>query len=100
MEMVAEAVTGAAHQPDYLALADVRSSARQEARLMRVAGRDAAAVVDAGVVAVTARRRVRLRERHRARRRRADRRTAANRDIDAGVQPAPAHAEAGHDRAV
>src|SRR4051812_34398395 len=98
--MVAEAMARAAHEADHLPLADVRSRARQESPLVRVAGRDAAAVVDAGVVAVTARRRFRLRERHRARRRRADRGAAADRDVDARVQPAPAHPEARHDRSV
>src|SRR5918996_149109 len=91
VEVVAEAVPGAADVADHLALADAAGGQR-EARLVRVAGGDACTVVDAGVVPVAA---VGRRERDRARLRGTDRGSRWNRNVDPGVQPAPAHPERG-----
>ena len=54
VEVVAEAAAGAADVADHVALRDRRADAGRVARLVRVAGREPAAVVDAGVVAVAA----------------------------------------------
>src|SRR2546425_10196612 len=64
---------------------------------MRVAGRDAATVVDAGVIAVAANP---AGDRDRAAPGGADRRAGRDPDIDARVQVAPAHPERRHDRTV
>src|SRR5438309_2983659 len=90
MEMRAEAMAGAAGVPDHLALRHVLPGADADRRLVRVARRHPAAMIDARVVAVPL---DPPGERNRARRSRVNRRTARNRDVDAGVQPSPAHAE-------
>src|SRR5687768_11891542 len=94
--MVAEAAPGAADVADDLALGDGARGDRKRG-LMGVTRREAAAVVDAGVVAVAA---GRGRQRDRARLRGADRGTGGDGDVDALVHPAPAHAERRDDGAV
>src|SRR4051794_39338342 len=100
MHVRAEAVAGAVGDADDLTLRDVLPGTDREARLVGVARRDAAAVVDARVVAVAARRRLRLGEGHRPGRRGAHRSTARDRDVDARVQATPAHTEGRDDRPV
>src|SRR5262245_42334364 len=54
VEVGPEAEAGAVADPDHLALADALAHRDRDRLLVRVAAREAAAVVDAGVVAVTA----------------------------------------------
>src|SRR5688572_25062649 len=56
VQVVAEAVTGAAHRADHLALLHVLAGADSDRRLVRVTRRRAAAVLDARVLAVAAHR--------------------------------------------
>src|SRR5688572_1142227 len=85
MQVVAEAVPGAADVADHLAAADGRAVRGREARLVGVAARQARGVLDAGVVAVAAD----PAHQHDAPAvRRVDRRATRDRDVDAGVQPA------------
>ena len=99
MEVVAKAVACAADVSDDLALLD-RAGGDREARLMGVAGGDAAAVVDAGVVAVAAALGLGLVEDDRSGLGGSNRRPGGNRDVHAGVQASPAHPERRDDRAV
>src|SRR5215212_9663987 len=91
-----EAMSGAADSPDHLALLDALPDAHPDRGLVAVTGGDAAPMLDAGVVAVAA---DPARDRNSAPRRGPDRCAARHGDVDAGVQPAPAHPKAGHDRA-
>jgi hypothetical protein len=77
--MGAKAVTGAGAVADHLALADPLAAGAREGLLVPVTGREPAAVIDAGVVAVAAGRR---RDRDRARGRRPDRRAGRDGDVD------------------
>src|SRR5687767_7575927 len=97
VQVVAEAVAGAADVADHLALAHRRAVRGGEARLVGVAGGQAAGVLDAGVVAVAA---DPAHEDHAAPVRGVDRRATRHRDVDPGVQPPPAHPESRDDRAV
>ncbi len=99
MEVVAEAVAGTADVADHVALLD-RPGSDREARLMGVAGREPAAVIDAGVVAVAAALGLALGEGDRAVFGGTDRRPGRHGDVDALVGAAPAHPEAGDDRPV
>src|ERR687896_613560 len=97
LQVVAEAVAGAADVADHLALADGGAVRGGEARLVRVARGQAATVLDAGVVPVAA---DPAHQHHAPGGGRADRRAAPYRDVDPGVQAAPAHAERRDDRTV
>src|SRR5215204_2817859 len=97
VQVVAEAVPGAADVADHLALAHARAHRGPVARLVRVAGRERAAVVDARVVAVAA---GPAQQHDAAAVGGADRRSRRHGDVDARVQAPPAHAEAGDDRPV
>ena len=97
VQVVAEAVAGAAHVADDLALLHAGAVGGGEARLVRVAARQAAGVLDAGVVAVAAHP---AHQHHAARVGGADRGARAHGDVHAGVQAAPARAEGRHHRAV
>src|SRR5829696_2481568 len=89
VQVVAEAVPGAADVADHLALAHARAHRGPVAGLVRVAGRERA-VRDARVVAVAAG----PAEQHdTAGIGGADRRARRDADVDARVQAAPAHAE-------
>src|SRR4051794_2471050 len=85
----AEAEASAVADPDHLALAHVLALADGEARLVRVAGRDPAPVVDAGEVAVAAARGLGLGELHDPVGGGVDRRAARHPDVDAGVAAFP-----------
>src|SRR5215204_9339 len=97
VQVVAEAASGAADVTDHLALAYRVADAGRVAGLVRVARREAAAVIDAGVVAVPAG--VGGEDRA-ARLRGANRRPARDPDVDALVHPSPAPTEGRGDRAV
>src|SRR6478735_6135318 len=99
MKVGTEAVAGATDVSDDLALIDAARRDR-EGGLMGVASGDAAAVIDAGVVAVAAALRLGLVEDDRPGLGGADRSSGRDRDVDAGVQLAPAHPERGDDRTV
>ncbi len=99
MEVVAEAAAGAADQSDHVALRD-RARGDQELRLVGVTAREPAAVVDAGVVAVAAARGLGLDQDDVAVLDGADRGARRRRDVDAGVEAAPARTERRGDRAV
>ena len=90
VDMWAETVAGAVGRPDHLTLADGLTDAHTDRRLVCVAGRYAAAVLDARVVPITP---DLSGDRDPAGRCCADRRAARHRDVDAGMKPAPPHAE-------
>src|SRR3954454_1615194 len=96
VDVRAEAVPRAARGADHLALGDALADGDADARLVPVARRESAAVADAGVVAVAA---DPPRDEDLARLRGVDGGPRRHRDVDPRVQPAPAHAEGGHDRA-
>src|SRR6187399_1276769 len=100
MQVVAEAVAGAADVADDVALRDALSRADREGRLVRVTGLQAAAVVKAGEVAVTAAFGFGLEQDHGAGGGGANRRARRHRDVDSLVHATPAHAEGGYDRPV
>src|SRR5919197_1665118 len=81
-----EAVAGAVAVADHLALAHVLALGDGEAPLVRVAGREATAVVDACVVPVAAAGRLGLGEEEGAGGRRVERRPGGARDVDPGVE--------------
>src|SRR5688500_10616223 len=87
---------------DHLALADLGAHARPEAHLVRVTGRERAAVLDAGEVAVAARGAFALEQADLARQRGADRRARRDGDVDArvAVLPGARLAERRRERAV
>src|SRR5947208_1737625 len=89
MQVRAEAEAGAVRVADDLALAHVLALADREALLVRVAGREAAAVVDARVVPVAAARRLGLREHHRPGGGGVDRRPTRDPDVDARMAALP-----------
>src|SRR5436190_16195755 len=97
MHVRPEAVPGAVAVADHLALADALARGHREGLLVGVTGREPAAVVDAGVVAVAAARCLGLGERDGPRGGRPDRRAGGYGDVDAFVHLAPAHPEAGDD---
>src|SRR3954453_7942975 len=86
----AEAVARAVADPDYLALLDVLAERDGEALLVGVAGGDAAAVIDAGVVAVATAGGLRLFENHGPVGGRADRGAGGDGYGDAGIVPVAA----------
>src|SRR5690606_31557569 len=90
-------VAGVAGVADHLALRDVLADRHADRRLVAVARRQAAAVVDAGVVPVAA---DPPGDRDRPGVGGAQRRAVGQRDVDAGVQTPPALAEARADRPV
>src|SRR5215211_2763769 len=81
-----EAEARAVAYPDHLPLAHVLADRDGDRRLMRVAGRDPASVVDAGVVAVAG---LRPGDRDRAVGGGVDRRSARDSDVDARVAALP-----------
>src|SRR5207248_9396231 len=85
MQVWAEAVPRTADVADHLALADLRPGRDRIRRLMGIAGRHAAAVVDAGVVAVAT---DPAGEHDGAGRGRVDRRSVRDADVDTRVKPA------------
>src|SRR3954462_14293973 len=87
MHVGAEAVAGAADGADHLALADVLADVDADRSLVAVTGRDAAAVLDAGVVPVAA---DPSGDRHGPAGGCADRRACRSRDVDARVEAPPA----------
>src|SRR6476659_7135267 len=102
MDVRAEAVAGAVAVADDLALGDLLTGGHREGLLMRVAGGEPAAVIDAGEVAVAAAARLGLGEDQRSRCRRTNRSAAGHGDIYSLVElgAAEARAEAGDDRTV
>src|SRR3954469_23178985 len=90
-------VAGVAGVADDLALPDVRTDRDGDARLVAVTGRDAAAVVDAGVVAVAA---GPAGDGDGAGVGGAQGGAGGDRDVDAGVQATPAVAERRRERPV
>src|SRR4051794_24644586 len=92
-----EAVARAAAGADDLALADALPHRHADARLVAVAGGQAAGVLDAGVVAVAA---DPAGDGDAAGLRGVDGRAGRHGDVNTRVQTAPAHAERGDDRAV
>src|SRR4051812_29653813 len=97
VDVRSEAVPRAARGADDLPLGHALADGDPDARLVAVARGERAAVVDAGVVAVAA---DPAGDDHAAALGRVDRGARRHRDVDAGVQAAPAHAERGDDRAV
>src|SRR5215217_6691712 len=87
MHMRAAAVAGVARAADDLPLTDRLPHGDADARLVAVAGRQRAGVLDARVVAVAA---DPAGDRHATRGRRADRRADRHRDVDAGMDVAGA----------
>src|SRR5262249_12074448 len=102
MEVGAEAIPRAAGIPDYLSLTNRLARGDGETRLVRVAGGETPAVVDAGVVAVAAARGLGLGESGGPAQGRMDRRSFRDGDIDPRVELVAgadvAGAEAGGDR--
>src|SRR5438874_5807017 len=90
MEVRAEAVAGAVHEPDRLPLRHALADGDVDRLLMAITGRHSAAVVDARVVAVAA---DPAGDHDSARRGGVDRRPGRDTDVDPGVELAPAHAE-------
>jgi len=82
LSVVAEGVAGVAHEADHLALAYRGPVRGAEAGLVRIAGRQAAAVLDAGVEAVSA---LGSGQDHASRVRGPDGRTAGGGDVQAGM---------------
>src|SRR5262245_20294079 len=95
--MRAEAVAGAVADPDDLSLGDLLADRDQDLLLVGVASGQAAAVVNAGVVAVAA---LVAGDLDAARGGCTDRSARGHGDVDSLVHPAPAHPEAGDDGAV
>src|SRR6476469_1879749 len=97
MQVVAEAVAGAAHVADHVTLRDTLPGADREGRLVGVASLQAATVVEAGEIAVTTAFGFRLEQDHGTRGSGADRRARRHRDVDSLVHASPAHAKTGDD---
>src|SRR5262245_65039297 len=97
MDVRSEAVAGAIRDADDLRLRHLLAPRDEDPLLVRVAGGETAAVVDAGVVPVAA---LGSGDRDGPGRSRAYRRAGRDRDVDALVHPPPAHPKARDNGAV